>query len=94
VFAKVVVTVMHAKAAFDDEEEFVFMIVVVEDELALDLVELDMLAVEFGGDVGLPVFGYLGELFGEVDFGHISPIAGAEERSQKFETGEENGART
>jgi hypothetical protein len=31
------------------------------------------LAIEFGGDVGLPVLGDLGELFGEVDFGHRAP---------------------
>jgi hypothetical protein len=29
-----------------------------------------VLAVEFGGDVRLPVFGDLGELFGEIDFMH------------------------
>jgi hypothetical protein len=46
------------------------VLVVVEDEFALDLVELDVLAVEFGGDVGLPVFGDFGEFFGDVDLEH------------------------
>ena len=55
----VVVEEFHAEAAFDDQEHFIFMVVVVEDELAFDLVELHVLAVEFGGDVGLPVFGDL-----------------------------------
>jgi hypothetical protein len=69
-FAKVFIAVMHAEAAFDDEKQFIFMLVVVEDKLAFDFVELDALAVEFGGDVGLPEFRDLGELFGNVDFGH------------------------
>jgi hypothetical protein len=69
-FAKVFIAVMHAEAAFDDEKQFVFMLVVVEDELTFDFVELDGLTVEFGCDVGLPVFGNLGEFFGDVDFGH------------------------
>jgi hypothetical protein len=70
VFAKIFVAVMHAEAAFNDEKQFVFIFGMVEDELAFDLVELDGLSVKFGGDVGLPVFGNLGEFFGEVDFGH------------------------
>jgi hypothetical protein len=70
-FSAVFLAVVHAEAAFDDEEEFVLMLVVVEDELAFDLVEFNGLAVELGGDVGLPVFGDPGELFGEVDFGHV-----------------------
>ena len=66
----VVVAVFHTKAAFDDEEQFVFMFVMMEDEFALDLVEFDVLAVEFGRDVGLPVFRDLGEFFGDIDLGH------------------------
>ena len=48
-FAKVFVAVMHAEAAFDDEKQFVFVLVVVEDELAFDFIELDGLAVQLGG---------------------------------------------
>ena len=69
----VVVAEFHAEAAFDDEEQFVLMLVLVEDEFSFELVELDVLAVEFGGNVGLPVFGDFGELFGEIDFGHGIP---------------------
>jgi hypothetical protein len=65
-----VVAEFHAKAAFDYEEHFVFVFVVVEDELALEFVELDGLAVELGSDVGLPVFGDFREFFGDVDFVH------------------------
>jgi hypothetical protein len=61
---------LHAEAAFDYKEEFVFVLVMVKDEFAFEFVELDVLAVEFGGDVGLPVFGDLGEFFGEVDLVH------------------------
>ena len=42
----------------------------VKYEFAFELVELQVLAIELGGDVGLPVFGDLGELLGDVDFGH------------------------
>ena len=66
----VVVEELHAKAPFYNQEHLVFVLVMVEDELAFDLVELDVLTVEFGGDVGLPVFRDLGEFFGDVDFGH------------------------
>ena len=65
-----VVAKFHAEAAFDYEEQFVFVFVVVEDELTLEFVELDGLAVELGSDIGLPVFGDFGELFGDVDFVH------------------------
>src|SRR5579863_2302477 len=47
----------------------------VEDEFAFELVEFDALAVEFGADIGLPVFGDRGEFFGDVDFLHGSPRA-------------------
>jgi hypothetical protein len=39
-------------------------------ESAFELIKLHILAIEFGGDVGLPVFGDLGKLLGDVDFGH------------------------
>jgi hypothetical protein len=42
----------------------------VEYELTFELVKLHILAIEFGGDVGLPVFGDLGKFLGDVDFGH------------------------
>jgi hypothetical protein len=60
----------HAKSAFDNEKHFVFMLMVMEDELAFELVELHVLAVEFRGDVWLPVFGDSRELFGDVDLVH------------------------
>jgi hypothetical protein len=38
-----------------------------KDKLALQLVKLHGLAVQFGSDVGLPVFRDLGEFFGDID---------------------------
>ena len=55
----VAVAKFHAEAAFDDEEEFVFVFVMVPDKFAFEVGEFDGLAVEFGSDVGLPVFGDL-----------------------------------
>ncbi len=66
----VVVAELHAEAAFDDEKHFVFEVVMVEDEGAVELDEFDLLSVEFGGDAGLVEVGDMGEFFGDVDFGH------------------------
>jgi hypothetical protein len=40
----------------------------VKYELAFELVQLHILAIKFGRDVGLPVFGDLGKLLNDVDF--------------------------
>ena len=48
---------LHAEAAANDEEELVFGGVIVPDEFALELNELDVLAVEFANDAGIPVIG-------------------------------------
>ena len=80
----VVVAEFHAEAALHDEKQFVFVLVMVEDELAFKLVELDLLSVEFGGDVGLPVLGDLGEFLGNVDFGHGRGIRAGKEKSQEM----------
>jgi hypothetical protein len=60
----------HAETAFDHQEHFVFVLVMMKDKFAFELVELYILAIELGGDVGLPVFGDLRKLLGDVDFGH------------------------
>jgi hypothetical protein len=46
---------------------------VMEDELPLQFVEFDMLAVEFGGDVRLPVFRNVGKFLGNVYLFHGAP---------------------
>src|SRR6185437_11385127 len=68
----VAVAELHAKAAFDDQEQFVFVLVVMKHEFALQFIELHVLAVEFRRDVGLPVFGNVGEFFGDVDLVHAA----------------------
>jgi hypothetical protein len=64
----------HAEAAFDYQEHFIFVIVMVEHERAVELDELHILSVEFGGDAGIVVVVNFGELFGDVDFGHGIPF--------------------
>ena len=66
----VVVAEFHAETALDDEEHFVFVVVMVEDEGAVEFDEFDLLSVQFGGDSGLVEVGDEGEFFGDVDFGH------------------------
>ena len=66
----VVVAEFHAEAAFNDEKHFVFVVVMVEDEGAVEFDEFDLLSVQFGGDSGLVEVGDEGEFFGDVDFGH------------------------
>jgi hypothetical protein len=66
----VVVAEFHAEATFDDEEHFVFVIVMVEDERAVELDEFNLLSVEFGSDSGLVEVRDVGEFLGDVDFRH------------------------
>jgi hypothetical protein len=61
---------LHAKAALDDEEEFVLVVMMMPDECTLKLHQLDVLAVEFPDDLGVPVRVKQGELLGEIDLVH------------------------
>src|ERR1700686_1494056 len=61
---------IHAEAAFDYQEHLVFVLMMVKDELAVQLDELDLLSIKFRGDAGLVVFSDVRELLGDVDFGH------------------------
>src|SRR5215472_1113693 len=81
---------LHTKTALYYEKEFVLMIVMMKHELAFDLIQLDLLSVEVGGNVGFPVFGDFGELFRDVYFTHYFPPTGLSDsgepgRSQKFQ---------
>jgi hypothetical protein len=67
---------IHAEAAFDYEEHFVFVLVVMKYEFAFELIELHVLAIEFGGDVGLPVLGDFGKFFRDVYFWHGTLMIG------------------
>jgi hypothetical protein len=66
----VMISVIHAQAAFDYEEELVFVLVMVKHEFAVELHELYMLAVELGRNTRMLEVCNLGELFGDIDFGH------------------------
>src|SRR5271166_3184340 len=65
------VTKLHTEAAFHHQEHFVLIFMMMKDEFAFELVELDILAIELGGDVGLPKFGDPGKFFGNVNFRHV-----------------------
>ena len=67
---KGLVAEFDAKPSFDHEKHLVFVLMVMPDEFAFQLIELHQLAVEFTCDVGLPVFVDLGEFRGEIDFVH------------------------
>ena len=57
------------EGAFEDEEEVVGVGVGVPDEVALELDEHDVVAVEVGDDLWMPAVGEAGELGFEVDGG-------------------------
>jgi hypothetical protein len=60
----------HAEAALNHEKQFVFILVMMKDKFAFQLVQFHVLTVEFGSDVGFPVFVNLVKLLSEVDFVH------------------------
>ena len=61
---------LDVHAAFDDDEHFVGVAVVVPDELALKFHQLELVVVHFSDDLGRPVVGKQGEFFREVDDAH------------------------
>ena len=61
---------IHAQAPFHDQEQFIFIVVMVKNELAVQLHELDMLSIEFSRDARRLEVGDPGKLFGDIDFGH------------------------
>jgi hypothetical protein len=66
----VVVSKLHAKAAFDHQEHLVLVVVMVENEGAVELDELYVLTIEFGCNAGLIKILDLRKLVGDVDFRH------------------------
>lgn len=65
-----VFAVLHAERSADDEEEFVFVVVVMPDEFALEFRELDVGIVEFADDLGTPRIREGCEFLGERDLLH------------------------
>jgi TfoX/Sxy family transcriptional regulator of competence genes len=84
---------LHAKPAFYHQEKFIFVIVVMPDEWSLELDELDLLAVQFPGDLGLPGFGETGQFFGKAYLLHLLllRLGGLVERSGRYSIVEKKG---
>ena len=61
---------LHAKPAFDDEEKFVLVVMVVPDKLTEYFGQLHVLAVEFADDLRLPLVAELRQLRCEVHLLH------------------------
>src|SRR6266700_2784512 len=61
---------LHPKSTAQSEEHLVFMFVVMPDERALELQQLDLLPVELADDLRPPVLGDESELRGETDLFH------------------------
>src|SRR5580704_7575075 len=73
----------HAKAPFHHQKHLVFMVVMVKHKLTLQLAQLHLLPIEFGSNVGLPIFVDLGELLRDVDFVHATTMTCLPPRSQE-----------
>ena len=43
----------HSQGAFDDEKQFIFIVMVMEDELALELHDFDVSVVQVADDAGM-----------------------------------------
>ncbi len=59
------VSEFNAESTGHYEKEFIFVLVVVPDELTLEFGELHLLPVQLSDDMRVPVVGNLGELFGQ-----------------------------
>src|ERR1700688_4907172 len=63
----------HVQRAFDDEEKFVFGVVMVPDKFTLQLDRFDFAVVDCANDAGVAVVGEAAELFFEIDGFHFAP---------------------
>jgi hypothetical protein len=63
---------LHPKPAFDDEEKFVLVVVVVPDERPRELHQLDLLTVKFANDLRFPLLAEQPQFLGKVDLFHDS----------------------
>src|SRR5713101_7141270 len=64
---------LDAKAASPDQEHLFHVVVVVPRECPLHLDQFDLLAVQLGHDLGLPLLREPGKLLGDVDTFHLLP---------------------
>ena len=67
---------LHSESPIDDQKQLVLTVVVVPDELALELDELDVLTVQLADDARIPVVGEL-ESFEAIDTFSMKPILAA-----------------
>ena len=65
----VVILIVHSKSAVNDKKKFVFVIVMMEYKFVFEFHDLYILAVQFSGNVWLPMLANLGEFIDDVDFG-------------------------
>src|SRR3974390_2448829 len=65
----------HTQHAFDDQKQFVLVIVTMPDKLALDLDRLDVAIVEFADDAGMPMILEFREFLGEIYGVHVAPYS-------------------
>jgi hypothetical protein len=56
----------HSQGAFDDEKQFIFIVMVMEDELALELHDFDVSVVQVADDAGMEVVGKVAEFFAQI----------------------------
>src|SRR5512140_1614556 len=75
---------LHVEGALDDEEHFVFRLVLVPRERSLELHELHVLPVQLGDDLRIPVRGAERELLPEVDLVEAAYHAHGESLSRGF----------
>src|SRR5215469_4073900 len=64
---------LDPKAATPDQKHLFHVIVVVPRKGSLHLDQLDLLAIQLGHDLGLPLFRKPGKLFSDVDAFHPLP---------------------
>ena len=62
----------HPESPLDDKEEFIFVVVLVPDKLALEFYQLDVLPVQLPDDPGALVIVEEGELLTQVHLGDRS----------------------
>ena len=64
---------LDAKTSFHHQKQFIFVFMMVPNELTFELGQFDQLTIEFARDVGFPVLGNVGELVSEIDLLHGAP---------------------
>jgi hypothetical protein len=61
-----VIAKFNSKGAFDDQEQFIFIVMVMEDELAPELHGFDVSVVQIADDAGMEVVGKVAEFFAQI----------------------------